>query len=145
VASGTIAPRFTGRLFKVMQVRHIQVGWKWLEGVLNRMIGAINGNEPLDGSGIRIVDTSNGKLISVAAETSSQNASGGGGGAQTQQGVTVPVTIQAFDANNNPVMLTVMTDGSGFGTSTLQWQPITVVDPSTCVQSTKPLLGKASQ
>src|ERR1700751_4640029 len=124
-------------------LKNVQVGWKGLQDVINRIIDTVNSQTPVEGSGIRIVDTSNGKLISVAAETSSQ-ASGGGGGAQTQQGVTVPVTIQAFDVNNNPVMLTVMTDGSGFGTSTLAWQPITVVDPSTCAQSTKPLLGQAS-
>src|SRR6201993_5104208 len=128
-------------------LKNVQMGWKGLQDVINRIIDTVNSQTPVEGSGVRIVDTSNGKLISVAAETSSQDGSGGGAQQSSGGGNLVAVTIQAFDINNNPVSLMVMVPASSsdFGPSTLQWQPITVVDPGTCAAGTMPLLGQAPQ
>ena len=127
------------------QLTRVQIGWKGLEDVINEIRNRINVNQPLEGSGIRIEDSpGGGKLISLSPSptTSSDNQQ-----PQPSNNNLVAVTIQAFDTNNNPVTLTVMVpvSNSGFGPSTLQWQPITVVDPNTCAQSTKPLLGQVSQ
>src|SRR4029077_6518394 len=121
-------------------LKPFRFAWKDLNDALNRIVDAINCNAPLEGTGITL-DEKGGYGVSINRR---DDKSGHPGDTQQQQGGGVPVTIQAFDADNNPVMLTVMTDGSGFSTSTLAWQPITMVDPGTCAQSTKPLLGQAS-
>ena len=121
------------------QLSRVQIGWKALEKLINETRDRINANMPVEGSGTRIEDIASGKMISYSSgSTTSPDTSS----SQPQQAASgVPVTIQAFDTNNNPITITVMTDGNGASGSTLQWQPITVVDPSTCAQSTKPLLG----
>src|ERR1700746_245972 len=99
-------------------LKNVQMGWKGLQDVINRIIDTVNSQSPVEGSGIRIVDTDNGKLISVAGETTGQ---GSGGGAQTQQG--------------DPHELV-----NGLIWRTVKWQEVTVVDPSTCAQSTLTVL-----
>ena len=47
-------------------LKNVQMGWKGLQDVINRIIDTVNSQTPVEGSGVRIVDTSNGKLISVA-------------------------------------------------------------------------------
>jgi hypothetical protein len=98
-------------------LKNVQAGWKGLQDVINRIIDTVNSQTPLEGSGIRIVDTSNGKLISVASETTGGGGggSGGGGGGSTQE----------------PHLLINAEILHG-----MKWEDVTVVDPVTCAQST---------
>ena len=94
------------------------MGWRGLENVINRIVEAVNGNDPIEGAGIRITALSNGKLIEVAssAMTGNNPGSGNAGGGQNH-------------------ILVYNTTWSG-----VKWQNVTVVDPATCAQSTLSVL-----
>jgi hypothetical protein len=131
-----------------MQLKSIQgMGWKGMEMVVNRLIDAINANAPVEGAGIRLEQLgASGTIISAAnSGLTTGGAVGSAGGTAAPTSIPgVPIQIQAFDLNNNPVTITVMTDGNGFSASTLSWQPVAVVDPATCAQSTITVLEKPS-
>lgn len=91
-------------------LKEVNMGWKALGNKINQLIDRVTAIEPLEGDGIRIVETSNGKLISVSA--SAQAAGQAGDYSVAGSGKT---------GTGGP------TDGD--------WMTVTIVDPSTCVQS----------
>ena len=71
-----------------MQVKDHTLGWEGLHGIVKEHSEAINRNEPLEGSGIRITTTPNGKLIEVSP------GGGGGPGGATPNWVTISILNQ---------------------------------------------------
>src|ERR1700741_86279 len=117
-ATGTTSRRLMGQHSNGNQLTRVQIGWKGLEDVINEIRNRINVNQPLEGSGIRIEDSpGGGKLISLSPSptTSSDN----------QQPAT------------DPHLLATEVDWHG-----VKWQDVTVVDPSSCAQSTLSVLTK---
>lgn len=49
-----------------MRLESVQFGWLALDKTLNNIIQAINSNEPIEGTGIRISDGSRGKIIETS-------------------------------------------------------------------------------
>jgi|SRR5215470_8103626 len=94
-----------------MQLRNIQAGWKGFETVINKIINAVNTNEPLEGAGIRITDTSRGKLIETSDKGSSSSgdttAAGTAPGIVTWHGVAWQ-DVDVVDANCNKSTITVL-------------------------------------
>ena len=103
-------------------LKNVQMGWKGLQDVINRIIDTVNSQTPVEGSGINIEDSANGKIISVANQT------GGGGGGDSSQ-------TNAGAGAQDPHLLATEIDWHG-----VKWQDVTVVDPSTCAQSTLTVL-----
>lgn len=103
--------KFTAQLSKLVMPQLSEneavFNWKKLETTFRTFAEAINENMPLEGDGIRIVDTEGGKLISVASDSKGKPT-----GAPTQD-----------------------TGGGGGGPTDGAWMTVTIVDPSTCAQS----------
>lgn len=99
-----------------MRAKEVKTRWKALGNVLNRLVNVINANEPIEGAGIRISDGGKGgKIIeTTAALGQSTTAQSGQGGTQS--------------APPNLV--------SGLTWHGVKFEPVTIVDPSTCAQST---------
>lgn len=99
-------------------LKQVRIGWKGLENIINEIIDKVNISVPIEGDGIRIVDAPNGKVISASSQPASNSASG----ATTQVASQAHSTIDKI---------------SWYG---VKWQDVTVVDPSTCAQSTLTVL-----
>lgn len=129
-----------------MRITHVNIGWRGLENILNQMIDAINSNEPLEGSGIRITTHSpySGALIETANSASGSpppdSGQSAGGGGQMSGGQWT--SIVAFDPNGNPVTLNVYSLQGILpgGSSAIQWGPVSQIDPTTCESSTVTVL-----
>src|ERR1700752_918202 len=73
-----------------MQVDSVTLGWKALGKVVTKITDAVNANEPLAGEGIRITETSTGKLIETAPAGQGGVGGAGGGGGGTLPGSSSP-------------------------------------------------------
>jgi len=69
-----------------MQVKDHTLGWKGLHRIVKEHADAINRNQPIEGTGIRITSTPKGKLIEV-----SPGGGGGGGGGSAPNWVTISI------------------------------------------------------
>lgn len=98
-------------------LKHVAIGWKALAKIINGIIDQVNNDTPLEGDGIRIIDTANGKLISTSALAQTGGSSAGIGAGKTSQFAT-----------NTLIWIGV------------KWQDVIVVDPDTCEQSTLKML-----
>jgi|SRR6516225_1176737 len=125
-----MSPKFTAQHFKPMaSLQKVRVGWAGLSKIINDMIEAINTNEPVQGDGIHLESGKAGTTISRTLPGNSPTAP-----SNQQQGGGVTgnwVTIQAFDANLNPITINVLTQGDP-GTGSGNWQQVGLVDPATC-------------
>lgn len=92
-------------------IARIQIGWVWLERTLNRIIDAINANQPLASSSIAIEQSPNGTVLRVVKSQDQQPPQGAGGGGGQQQ----------------PAQQVIWHNVS--------WKTVTVVDPVSCAQS----------
>jgi hypothetical protein len=129
-------------------LKPVSFGWKALDRALNLIIDAVNRNAPLEGDGISLDEKGlQGVSINLSSSNGNKPDPNNPQQASSGSGDLVAVTIQAFDLNNNPVSLTVMVPAanSGFGDSTLRWQPVVTVDSVTCASGTIPLLGQVPQ
>lgn len=107
----------------MIPLEQVIIGWKGLQKIINRIIDHANASVPLEGDGIRIQETANGILISTAndAENVGPTAASSGQSAGQQQNHS---TIDKIEWTG------------------VKWQGVTVVDPSTCAQSTLTVLVK---
>jgi hypothetical protein len=115
-----------------MHLQRVKAGMKGLEIVLNKIIDAINANEPLEGAGMRFEKNANGTIINLGA----QSLGGAGSGSGSSSGVgTSPATdddsqMQSDIATLKQQVLTLQ--------NLLQnaaWTTVATVNPSTCAQS----------
>jgi hypothetical protein len=99
----------------------VQCGIKALEEVLNRIVAAVNARTVVAGAGLTSQETPENIVISVANKDDDhgqqQQTPGGGGGTQ------------------DPHLLATSVIWYG-----VKWQSVTVVDPTTCAQSTLSVL-----
>jgi len=100
------------------QLSRVQIGWKALEKLINETRDRINANMPVEGSGTRIEDVAGGKMISYSP------------GSTTSSDIQQPTTTP-----QDPHLL-----ATGIIWYGVKWQSVTVVDPSTCAQSTLSVL-----
>ena len=96
-----------------MQLKTIQMGWRGLETVVNKIVDAVNGNDPLEGAGIRITETDRGKIIELASDAQSQGPADGQTAAAPQQLSSVWhgvkwQEVDVMDANCNRSTITVL-------------------------------------
>ena len=123
-----------------MQLQERKVGWLGLERIINDIIRGVNGNEPIEGAGIRVTQTNRGKIIEVASAdgkqpTGSNQATGGGGTAQT-------ATIIAFDQDMNPITLSVLVSADPQSSTAANWLQVGLMDSTTCAATPKNILTK---
>lgn len=105
-----------------MQLKSVQMGWRGLEEVVNRIVAAVNSNEPIEGSGIRISDTAKGKLIELAPKNQPQQQTTQQGGAGGAGGIWHGVKwqdVDVIDADCNRSTITVLVN-TGNSSDTIQ-------------------------
>jgi hypothetical protein len=96
----------------------ITIGWHWLERTLNGIIAEVNAQKPLPSATIAVEESPNGTLLKVVG---SQN--------QSQPGAAGAPGAAAPAPKPQPVIW-----------HDVAWQQVTVIDPSTCAQSTITIL-----
>jgi hypothetical protein len=92
-------------------LKNIQIGWVWLDQVLNGIIDQVNAQHVIPSASVAVQEAPNGTILTVG-----QGGGGGGGGDGTLQPSVKGWTTITF---NN-----------------WTWKELTVVDPATCQQST---------
>jgi hypothetical protein len=105
----------------------ITIGWRWLEKTLNEIIDHVNRQKPLASATIAVEESPTGSLLkAVGAQSGPSQAGGAGGGAGYVDDDSAYVKWGSYP-------------GVIHGVS---WKAVTIVDPSTCAQSTIQVLIK---
>jgi hypothetical protein len=99
-----------------MRLAYIKSGWKTLAVRLNKIIDAVNANEPVEGSGIRIIETANGKIIQTSA--SGASAQSDQPSVQYWHGVKWQ-NVDVMDSDCNKSTITVLVQTGNFDDSIL--------------------------
>jgi hypothetical protein len=103
----------------------IHIGWHWLERTLNGIIAEVNAQKPLPSATIAVEESPNGTLLKVVG---AQNQSQPGAPGAPGPAAPTPPTPKP-----PPVVWHNVT-----------WQQVTVIDPSSCVQSTITVLVQSA-
>ncbi|SRR5258708_4999529 len=98
-------------------IERISIGWVWLDHTLNRIIDQINRQHPIGSTSVAIEESPNGTLFKVAGAPQTDQASSNRGASGALK--------------SKPVVW------NGVG-----WVTVTVVDPTTCAQSTLTVLAQ---
>src|ERR1700747_646057 len=120
-------------------LNRITSGWIWLETALNAIINEVNRQKPLGSASIVVEESPNGALLKAVP----QKAAADEPWKKTPDGETATWhQLISFNADKATVSTQWVWGGTPTPGKVYAWQPVGLIDPSTCTQYTLIILTK---